>query len=150
MREIKFRYWDTIRKEFITAGDVYLLMNGRVLAGDMDNLPLVDITENVVKIQYTGLKDKNGREIFEGDIIGTWEQDEYIPERDSGGGIVGYDVKEGFSQIGIVAFNNAWFTYETKKHIAGRKEKIYAPLDFTNDLFIVGNVYENPELLKGE
>ncbi|PER25395.1 YopX family protein [Bacillus cereus] len=102
-------------------------------------------------MQYTGLKDKNGKEIYEGDIVRVWEQDSYVPNRDSGGGIIDYDCEEGFSQLGLVSFKGAWYTYETKKHLKGRKEQIYAPLDFTDDLFVVGNIYENPELLeKGE
>ncbi|HDR4520552.1 TPA: hypothetical protein QCQ26_005130 [Bacillus cereus] len=105
--------------------------------------------EQVELIQYTGLKNSKGNEIYEGDIVRVWEQDSYTPNRDSGGGIIDYDCEEGFSQLGVVSFQGAWYTYETKKHLAGRKEQIYAPLDFTDDLFVVGNIYENPELLQG-
>jgi len=149
MREIKFRYFDTKRQEFITDCDVYFIDSNCILAGDLDNPPVVDITNNVAVSQYTGLKDSKGNEIYEGDIVNVWEQDSFIPNRDSGGGIIDYDCIDGFSQLGVVSFQGAWYTYETKQHLKGREEQIYAPLDFTNDLFVVGNIYENAGLIQG-
>lgn len=144
MREIKFRVWSKYSRKMFEEG-FYLSLDGDLFQNDeldYKNKSSFEI------MQYTGLKDKNGKEIYEGDVVRTWEQDEHIPERDSGGGIIGFDTKEGFSQIGVVDFKGAWFTYETKKHLEGRKEQIFAPLDFTNDLEVIGNIYENPELLE--
>ncbi|MCL1696402.1 MULTISPECIES: YopX family protein [unclassified Lysinibacillus] len=150
MREINFKVFDLYDKEWIK--DFVLLPNGEVLGMDkrMNVIFLVSIgaDRRYKKCQYTGVKDKNGKKIFGGDIVRTWEEVEHIPNRDSGGGIIDYDQRDGFSQLGVVDFKGAWFTYETKKHLEGRKEEIYAPLDFTNNLEVVGNVYENQELLK--
>lgn len=97
----------------------------------------------------TGLKDKNGRMIYKKDIPRVWEEDEHVPNRDSGGGIIDFDIIEGFSQLGVVDFKGSWFTYETKKHQKGREVNIFAPLDFTRNLEVVGDIFQNPELLDG-
>lgn len=54
-REIKFRIWDKINRMWLRRFNVNLF--------DIGDLP------NVELMQYTGLKDKNGKEIYEGDIV---------------------------------------------------------------------------------
>ena len=54
-REIKFRIWDKINRMWLRCFNVNLF--------DIGDLP------NVELMQYTGLKDKNGKEIYEGDIV---------------------------------------------------------------------------------
>jgi uncharacterized phage protein (TIGR01671 family) len=72
--------------------------------------------------QYTGLKDKNGKEIYEGDIIST-------------------DLDRPFN---IVVFRNGAFVFQC--HDNGK--------DYYDYMFsygeVIGNIYENPELLKGD
>lgn len=145
MREIKFRAWNETKNEWYYQDDLIITSYG-IFEGYhtlSENKPI----KSPLLMQYTGLTDKNGREIYESDIVRIWEETEHIPNRDSGGGIIEYDQREGYSQLGIVEFKNAWFTYETKKHLKGRVENIYAPLDFTNNLEVVGNIYENKELI---
>ena len=85
--------------------------------------------------QYTGLKDKNGKRIFEGDIIQT--------ERDLFGG----ENKKEREIFNSVAF------YDTKSACFGLKSNKYRCLPlrrFKGDFNeIIGNVHDNPELLKG-
>lgn len=78
--------------------------------------------------QYTGMTDKNGTKIFDGDII------DFSDRLDGDGyGVVKYDANE--TEFGIEYDN----IYESLgKH--------YYP----EDIEVIGNIYDNPELLKGE
>lgn len=98
--------------------------------------------------EYTGLTDTNKVEIYVGDILRLWHEDEYVPNRDSGGGVIDYDREEGFSQLGIVGFTGCSFDYKTVKTIDGRHEEIHMPIDWLENYEVIGNIYENPELIK--
>lgn len=59
MREIKFRAWDFEKNEMIPGDDLAF----------EHYAPLVDLLSREGIMQYTGMKDKNGQEIYEGDLI---------------------------------------------------------------------------------
>ncbi|PHD38216.1 YopX family protein, partial [Bacillus toyonensis] len=129
MREIKFRYFDTKRQEFITDYDVYFIDSNCILAGDLDNPPVVDITKNVVVSQYTGLKDSKGNEIYEGDIL---KGPEY------------YEHQENQT----MTYFNWEVTYE---NCAFRLDGISMEEDYewiSAECEVIGNKFENPELLQ--
>ena len=105
MRTIKFRAWD---KE-----------NGMqsIAAEDLQSAEFNLFVPNAVLMQYTGLKDKNGKEIYEGDIIQT---------------------PMGWVASVFYDNNNVCFCLDTDDDYnpcIGRYE-------------VIGNIYENPELLK--
>lgn len=79
--------------------------------------------ENIILMQSTGLKDKNGKEIFEGDILGT--QDGLL------NGVVEYRTDLGMLTNSLIRYNN----FERLCNVASDRE-------------IIGNIYENPELLE--
>ena len=114
MREIKFRFFDTQHKMMLNDLDVADLTINQSLKDD-DDWKIM---------QFTGLKDRNGIEIYEGDIL------HFIN--------CFMDVNENVEVI----FENAMFKFVTKteKFVFGRSENY--------SLEVIGNIYENKELLQ--
>jgi uncharacterized phage protein (TIGR01671 family) len=128
MREIKFRAWDRDREVMIGAD--YSLNWGseeEEYWGDEHKIDLTGIEEinrdeRFVVMQYTGLRDKNGKEIYEGDIV-------HVSEKSWDGEDIEVKWTEG------VGFECA-------------EDCPLANIDVYENYVVVGNIYENPELLK--
>lgn len=126
MREIKFRAWDTNNKEMLDVQelDYQDSYNGQPMVRTAMYNDYFD-TEDMILMQYTGLKDKNGKEIYEGDII----QYEDIRR-----GIVEYSEKY------------AQFILKETGSIADECEALG---EFNIKVFeILGNIYDNLEILE--
>ena len=132
-REIKFRAWDKRRNKWIEQES--LVINNGLLYEDRrdfeDGEPLSD--DDAELVGYTGLKDKNGVEIYEGDILEMAEQSLLRFE-------VVYDA-------GHMAFMRNWIDKRVPAiRCKGEMEHLSANTDF---LEVIGNRFENPELLEG-
>jgi len=123
MREIKFRAWSKSRKEMREVTDDWFI-------GDLKQ-------KGFVVMQYTGLKDKNGKEIWEGDVV-CYVVDEVVEN------IGGYDRTEPEGHLGKVEFANGAFWVNGKEYAFYQ----YGEQMFMwSELEVIGNIYENPELL---
>lgn len=124
MREIKFRAWD---KEM-----------GTMHYATLDNLILHNkhhiqnfYWNTSILMQYTGLKDKNGKEMYEGDVL----------KADS------MPMNNGTTEVYTPIFKIVYEEYDTAFSAYDIRIKCWVKLNALN-YEVIGNVYENPELLE--
>lgn len=136
MREIKFRAWD---KEFSQ-----MIHN---LGGDILGLALNGKYPNLEIMQYTGLKDKGGKWIYEGDIFKAKSVNNSKEQ-------LCYSVKWNDSYCRFMAwhehFKCCYFLYNFSGYLIPIKiADTELELD-TRSIEIIGNIYENPDLIDTE
>ncbi len=122
-RKIRFRAWDKKRKKFLSPKE-----NSRSVTET--GYPYLSF-QYIIQ-QYTGLKDKNNKEIYEGDIV-------EVTLEDSLGAIAVSVNEETYTETGYVFYNQ-----ETCSFRIQLKNYQYCILGGKN-LKVVGNVLENPE-----
>nr|WP_289038236.1 YopX family protein [uncultured Allobacillus sp.] len=136
MREIKFRVWDKIIPKSIDEAELNK-PSGDIVDWDIvrNSSYFIDALNGKYPLmQYTGLKDKNGTEIYEGDVI-TYPDATNVGEGDWW----------EFVNKGIVKYDEHSISYYFTKRDSVDMEDI----DF-DEIEVIGNIYENPELLEGE
>lgn len=116
MRELKFRKWDETTPCYF---NLFLPLN---------------VQEGETVEQYTGLKDKNGKEIYEGDIAS--EEFEYAGKKTK----TIWQVRWCDDDCGFNLHYMSGFDLDDCSLVADDEENIE----------VVGNIHENPEILEGE
>ena len=122
MREIKFRVWHKGKKIISEVFGIDILHKEIFFSnGDVDYCEISDF-KYIELMEYTGLKDKNNKEIYEGDII---------------------NLHNGKYKV---IFNSK------EARFVLRDDEFEMNIPFTNNnnkrMEVVGNIYENPELIK--
>ena len=153
MREIKFRAWDKEKKimsdsfnfsnvtDCMLSTGYYIVKQGemKVCPDGMErpiftNFDVEEFGTNIELMQFTGLKDKNGKEIYDGDIVEVgnrfYKAAKQLP-------IFISDVHDITGGFGVFINEHAQEDYLSKFSESGFYE-----------VEVIGNIYENPELLE--
>lgn len=123
MREFKFRAWSETLKKMDYSPMNAIGFDGCIYFGNADITGFHDCI-----MQYTGLHDKNGKEIYEGDIVANTVNDRKA------------EVKFGeyISEFGTRLYGFYYHTCDYQYDVRAD----------TKNMYIIGNIYENPELLE--
>ena len=142
--KVKFRIWDSELETWID--NVYLNLEGKVcyadeVLGSVGAFPEYIVCEEVNESHEvnlsTGLQDRNGKEIYEGDIVKAIPKVKDVPQRELIGTVEWYS--GGFNLV---------HTYRDGR---GKKHKAISPLQWIAEWYeleVMGNVHENPRLFR--
>ena len=139
-REIKFRAWDKDSKKMIKGDEPYgkyneelgVSLDGEVLTLDFETYyPSIGFSNDVEIMQFTGLKDKNEVQIYQGDIIAVnyGKEDDINPA----------DVNTNIEYYEVI--------FENGMYGAEGGESLYHYIN-NYEVEVIGNIYQNPELIK--
>ena len=139
-REIKFRIWDGSKMEYsVLAGAMGVVYvnpaNGGVNPRDTACItPFNTIYPDGIEVmQYTGLLDKNGQEIYEGDLLKYATLEPAVVEY--WGGSFGYWLNKGTRYQSFMSYSLYCFEFNSAKQRSYEHE-------------VIGNIHDNPELVK--
>lgn len=134
MRTLKFRAWDSKKKTFPMVG--FDIM-GECTVFDLVKQYRLEEHADLTIQQFTGFRDSDGKDIYEGDIV-AWPDNPYITPRE-----VLFDLQNGFWRISgdsYDGFDDLALSMNGGQPV-GRQ-------GYNGPIKVIGNIFENPELLK--
>lgn len=132
-REIKFRAWDIENKQMIPVGKLLFFDDDTIHVGNRPTS--YRGVQQLILMQYTGLKDKNGKEIYEGDVI-------KVPYYESPLSY-GSSIEVGES-VGVVDYSKQYLMYVIKVEGESSPEGLCNYDE--SDIEVIGNIHGNPSL----
>lgn len=139
MREFKFRVWSKARKIFVIDG-----MSIEEIQQDASQsleLPLIISQEECIWQQYTGLKDRDGKDIYEGDIVMSIYNKEIA--------LVDFNNENYGKVLGWNLLSIAFFDPKQDRFVNTERRAVeyYYGESPGENWVIIGNIFQNPELL---
>lgn len=137
-RDIKFRGWDSVNEVMLPVESINF--RERYVSLDEGDNSLTDTLEMIVLMQYTGLKDKNGKEIYEWDIL----RCKCLKK-----GCLNSCEKEAFEyKNSLIEWWKSGCNLGYRLRDSKGKTIMIKPTHLnTMEVEVIGNIYENPELL---
>jgi uncharacterized phage protein (TIGR01671 family) len=133
MREIKFRIYYPYPEGGEMVNDIWIDLKRGMLWADNDALCVRRGLEEAVLMRFTGLKDKKGKEIYEGDIVKTlWRHDD------------GWS----YELSGVIFWNNDDLSFSLDCSDQIIRFIASCERETLEEIEIIGNICENKELLK--
>lgn len=124
-RELKFRVWNEDKNKFMPSGFIGI-SDGKFI--DLKNGSIHFDNDDKIVEQFTGLRDKNGKEIFEGDVLK----------------LAGF---EGVFRVRFLKAHAMFISYQIEKDYSDSRVIRFSDLS-RDEMVIVGNIHENGDLLK--